>query len=373
VREEVFILTTEPIESLGGMERFLNYVAAGFRERGLEVRVFHAQNSCPDRWKRSDPRNKVQSLLASALHGLFIGRAAKKALHPGVRLVLSNSTVGWYPLGDDVTAAQFFHGTYRGQAEAIRPFIRYLGYLRLKWWDAMVLEKLSGRNKLRLCCSEPIQAEIRRFFGYDAHVMWYPIDLNHFRQLDMVACRRQLGLEAASVGLFVGSAHPMKGFPVVEHLARKFPEILLLVAIRGEVPQQVRTLSNVRVFQNATYDLLPILYNAADFSLCPSRYDPFPFVVAEALACGTPVIASPHGASLTFYKDDPLKPLLTESTDDIEGFERAARQVITDPLRWREIIQAWVRPRLEDMMAPENWWRRFSVAVKFEAPQLAHS
>src|ERR1051326_1499352 len=153
--------------------------------------------------------------------------------------------------------------------------------------------------------------------------MWYPIDLNHFRRLAPLACRRKLGLQAASVGLFVGSSHPMKGFQVVEHLARKFPETILLLAIRGEVPEHVRTLSNVRVFQNATYDLLPVLYNAADFSVCPSRYDPFPFVVAEALACGTPVIASPHGSSLTFYTDEVLKPLLTESTDDLEGFEHA--------------------------------------------------
>ena len=32
---EVFILTTGPIERLGGMERFLQYVSAGFEERGL--------------------------------------------------------------------------------------------------------------------------------------------------------------------------------------------------------------------------------------------------------------------------------------------------------------------------------------------------
>jgi glycosyltransferase involved in cell wall biosynthesis len=119
------------------------------------------------------------------------------------------------------------------------------------------------------------------------------------------------------------------------------------------------------VFQNAAYDLLPILYSAADFSLCPSRYDPFPFVVAEALACGTPVIASPHGASLTFYTDGVLKPLLTASTEDLEGFERAVEKVVADPESWRRTIQANVRPHLEEMMAPENWWKRFEEVVAF--------
>jgi glycosyltransferase involved in cell wall biosynthesis len=366
VQDEVFILTTGPIERLGGMERFLQYVATGFKDRGYGVRVFHAENTSPEQWRRPNSDHKLEWLLASGLHGYYIGRAAKKALHPGVRLVLSNSTVGWYPLGSGVKHAQFFHGTYRGQAEAIRPFIKYRGYLRLKWWDAMLLERLSGKNRIALCCSESIRDEIRRYFGYNAEVMWYPIDLHHFRRLDTKDCRRQLGIETESVGLYVGSSHPMKGFEVVQHIARQHPDMTMLMAVRGPLPDDVRSLPNVRIFQDANYDLLPLLYNAADFSLCPSRYDPFPFVVSEALACGTPVIASPHGASLTYYRDPALKPLLTASTDDLDGFDDAVRQVRSEPQKWRDLIQLRVRPHLEEMMAPENWWRRFQHVVGIE-------
>jgi glycosyltransferase involved in cell wall biosynthesis len=361
--DEIFILTTVPIERLGGMERFLQYVASGFQERGYGVRVFHPENTAPERWRHPNSQNKIEWLLAGSLHGYYIGRAAKEALHPGVRLVLSNSTVGWYPLGKGVKHAQFFHGTYRGQAEAIRPYIKYQGYLKLKWWDGMVLERYSGKSNIALCCSESIRDEIRRYFGYDAQVMWYPIDLDHFRQLDTEVCRQQLGIESKAVGLFVGSAHPMKGFGAVEHIARKFPELTMLVAVRGPLPEGVQALPNIRVFQNATYDVLPFLYNAADFSMCPSRYDPFPFVVSEALASGTPVIASPHGASLTYYDDDALKPLLTTSTDDLAGFERAVREVLSDPRKWSDLIQTRVRPCLEEMMAPDNWWKRFLETV----------
>jgi glycosyltransferase involved in cell wall biosynthesis len=361
--QEIFILTNGPIERLGGMERFLQYVAGGFQERGYQVRVFHAENTCPERWQHFSVGNKLQSLVTSWLHGYYIGEAAKKALHPGVRLVLSNSTVGWYPLGKGVRHAHFFHGTYRGQAEVIRPFVTYLGYLRLKWWDSMLLERFSGRNRIALCCSEQIRDEIHRYFGYGAQVMWLPIDINHFRPLDKHDCRRQLGIASEAVGLYVGSAHPMKGFGAVVHVAKKFPQMTMLVAMRGTVPDEIERLPNVRVFHDASYDLLPLLYNAADFSMCPSRYDPFPFVVAEALASGTPVIASPHGASLTFYKEADLQALLVSSTDDLEGFEHAVQRVLSDPRGWRELIEARVRPRLEDMMAPDNWWRRFQRVV----------
>jgi glycosyltransferase involved in cell wall biosynthesis len=368
VRNEIFILTTGPIEELGGMERFLQYLATGFQERGYGVRVFHAENSCPERWQRPNPANKLEWLLAGTLHGYYIGKAAKEALHPGVRLVLSNSTVGWYPLGKGVKHAHFFHGTYRGQAEAIRPFISYPGYLRLKWWDAMLLERLSGKDTIALCCSEPIRVEIRRYFGYYAQVMWLPLDLKHFRRLDQEVCRDQLGLKRGPIALFAGSTCPMKGFQVVEHIARSFPELTMLIAVRGVFPEPIRNLPNVHVFHNANHNLMPVLYNAADFSLCPSRYDAFPFVVAEALACGTPVIASPHGSSLTFYVDTALRPLLTASTNDLEGFENAVRHVLSDPQRWRGVIKTKVRPHLEEMMSPENWWSRFLRVVQLEQP-----
>jgi glycosyltransferase involved in cell wall biosynthesis len=155
----------------------------------------------------------------------------------------------------------------------------------------------------------------------------------------------------------------MKGMVVVEHIAQKFPEMTMLMAVRGPIPESFRNLANVRLFHNADYDLLPVLYNSADFSLCPSYYDPFPFVVSEALASGTPVICSPHGASLTFYTDEALKPLLTTSTNDLQGFERAVRTVLADPAGWRNRIQTIVRPQLEERMAPENWWRRFEEIV----------
>jgi glycosyltransferase involved in cell wall biosynthesis len=356
---EIFILTPGPIERPGGMERFLQYLASGFQERGYVVRVFHVENTVPEQWRHPDHKNKIKRLLADVMCGIYIGRAARTALHPGVRLVLSNSTVGWYPLTRGVKRAHFFHGTYRGQAEAIRPFIRYVGFLKLKWWDAMIFERLSGKNKIALCCSEQIRGEIDQYFGYPATVMWYPIDLKHFRELDMSSCRRQLGLADGPLGLFVGSASPVKGLSVIEHIARRLPEMTMLVALRGPIPEMLRKLPNVRIYQNANYDLLPILYNAADFSLCPSRYDSFPFVVSEALACGTPVICSPHGASLTYYDNTALKQLLTASTDDLEGFEKAVRMVLSDSEGWRNLIRTILRPKLEERMAPENWWKRF--------------
>jgi hypothetical protein len=48
----------------------------------------------------------------------------------------------------------------------------------------------------------------------------------------------------------------------------------------------------------------------------------------------------------------------------MEGFTRAVRNVLSDPRGWRAIVERVVRPNLEEMMAPENWWNRFLEAVR---------
>ena len=77
--DEIFILTTGPIEGLGGMERFLQYVSSGFQERGYGVRVFHSENTGPERRRHSKPTSKLGLLLDAGLRGYYIGTAAERS------------------------------------------------------------------------------------------------------------------------------------------------------------------------------------------------------------------------------------------------------------------------------------------------------
>lgn len=221
---EVFILTPEPPDRPGGVERFVSIFMSLAQEHGYNVRVFHRENCAPARWKSPCPSNKVAWFLAGLLQGYYIGKAAQQGLHPAVQLVLSNSTIGWFPLGDKVKQVHFYHGTYRGQAEAIRPFITQRGYLKLKWWDSMVLERWSGKGKQVLCNSDQTREEVRKFFRIHGTTIWYPLDTKHFCPIDRAKCRQELGLaENRPVGLFVGSTQPQKGFTIISFPYSFFP------------------------------------------------------------------------------------------------------------------------------------------------------
>jgi glycosyltransferase involved in cell wall biosynthesis len=129
---------------------------------------------------------------------------------------------------------------------------------------------------------------------------------------------------------------------------------------RGAPPDGLQPSAQVTILQDVPDEQVPLLYNAADFSICPSRYEGFAYVVAEALACGTPVVAGPTGASQLLLREPPLDRLFIADPDNVEGFRAAVSAVLADPGRYRQIILEKVRPEIEARMSPASWWKRFA-------------
>lgn len=360
MNRRVFILTTEPPARPGGQEHFVRELTTGLESRGYSVEVFHRENALPP-WLNSGS-SRFKSKVAANLVGYFVGRRAQQRLGANVTAVISNSDVGYYPLKSLSPALKqihFFHGTYRGQAEAIRHFITPAGYLYLKWWSSMVLERFSGHGKLVLCNSDQTREEVARYFGLNGTTVWLQLDIAHFFPRDQTECRRKLGLPLdGPQGLFVGSTHPQKGFSVVTQVASALPQVNWIFALRGHRPRGLE-IPGLRLFRDASRDQLSVLYGAADFTLCPSRYEPFGYVVAEALACGRPVIASPGGASRLFLREAPLNRLLITNPDAVSDFIAAVREVLSDPQRYRLAVLERVHPELEKIIGSEHWWQRF--------------
>ena len=52
-----------------------------------------------------------------------------------------------------------------------------------------------------------------------------------------------------------------------------------------------------------SHDVLPLYYNAADVCAIPSYYESFGLVAIEAMACGTPVVATRVGGLISTIRD----------------------------------------------------------------------
>jgi glycosyltransferase involved in cell wall biosynthesis len=155
------------------------------------------------------------------------------------------------------------------------------------------------------------------------------IDAGLFRPYDRMAARHALGLpEAAQILVSVGTLAPRKGFHLVIEalpaLAERFPEIRFVIVggagAEGAMEEELRRLSErlgvagrvIFAGPQKRADLAA-WYSAADLSVLASAHEGCPNVVLEALACGTPVVATPVG-SIPEILSHPDAGLLAERT-----------------------------------------------------------
>ena len=144
------------------------------------------------------------------------------------------------------------------------------------------------------------------------------VNLDLFGPMDKQAVRKQLGFaEGESIALFVGRLAPIKGIDrllrAMTHL--KLPKPMRLVIIGGDdhhTPEmqnlehlclELGVQDAVEFLGRVEHEKLPPYYCAADVVVLPSHYETFGLVALEALASGTPVVATQVGAMETILRE----------------------------------------------------------------------
>jgi D-inositol-3-phosphate glycosyltransferase len=225
----------------------------------------------------------------------------------------------------------------------------------------------------RLVAATPLEkAQMVWLYGADPckiEVVPCGVDLSLFRPLSQERTRQQLGVcDRRYMVLFVGRIEPLKGidtlFRAMAIVAEDFPhwedEICVCIvggdasekpeAINAEM-ERLRTLreelgiSDLVTFLGAqAQDTLPSYYSAADMVVVPSHYESFGMVALEAMACGTPVIASKVGG-LSFTVQDGITGFHVPERDPEALAEKISLLLKDQDLRSRLSVQAtqWVQ------------------------------
>jgi D-inositol-3-phosphate glycosyltransferase len=183
-------------------------------------------------------------------------------------------------------------------------------------------EKDLVQNCQRILAATKREKEhLLRYYGaHSERVCVVPcgVNLDLFRPIDKKIARRQLGFaDDESIVLYVGRLAPIKGIDrLLEALAllRRLKPIRLLIVggddHRTRESRDLRQLSKELGIQDAVtfvgrvdHERLPPYYCAADVFVLPSHYETFGLVALEALASGTPVVASRVGAMETILRE----------------------------------------------------------------------
>jgi glycosyltransferase involved in cell wall biosynthesis len=169
-----------------------------------------------------------------------------------------------------------------------------------------------------------------------------PISLARFHPLDVPDdFRARCGLDAGRRYLmFIGSEDPRKNFigllRAFAQVRRRMPEVVLLKVGRAHVDDQrdkARRLIDelgiggaVRFLEDIPDADLPLLYNAVDALVMPSFYEGFGYPPLEAMACGTPALAS----STTSLGEIVSDAALTVDPTDVDAIAAGLIRLLTD-------------------------------------------
>ncbi len=184
------------------------------------------------------------------------------------------------------------------------------GYRLSSWLERTAYEGATGI----IAVSDGMRQDILRAYPQldpaKVSVVHNGIDLEAFQSADRPDLVRELGInpDARSV-VFVGRITQQKGLPYLLKAARQLPADVQLVLCAGapDTPEIAQTVSDLvdelRKHRNnviwvdkhlSRQELIAVLCAATVFA-CPSIYEPLGIVNLEAMACGTPVVATATG------------------------------------------------------------------------------
>jgi D-inositol-3-phosphate glycosyltransferase len=181
------------------------------------------------------------------------------------------------------------------------------------------------------------------------------VDIGRFYPIQSDEAKEYIGVPPCGrMVLFVGRIEPLKGLDVLieaiglMHQKADFKEKPFCLVIIGGDSDETRihddNLEQARIKQLAeehglsnlvtflgkkSQDSLPYYYSAAEAVVVPSQYESFGMVALEAMACGTPVVASQIGG-LAYLVQDGVTGF-TVPVDDPHELAQKLESILLDP------------------------------------------
>lgn len=301
----------------GGMERYSMDLVDGMHALGLRPTVFAKQfDTGLEEYRRIDPQCiDVNWLPGKVRDHAFAWRLRGLQAQAGVFPLIACNRV-W---SADIAICG---GTHPGFLRAVGRRARASD----RWMIALERRHLANARVV-VAHSRLMEAELREFYAVPPdriRVLYPPVAGERFRAVDparRAELRRSLGLpEHRVVFAFPSSSHERKGFGLLRQYFES-TDLPVTLAVAGRpIPSGLKNV----VYLGFRKDMEHV-YQAADYTVLASLYEPFGLVGVESVLCGTPVLlASNMGCSEVI--SDAAK--LEFTANDLASFDAAAKRAL---------------------------------------------
>jgi glycosyltransferase involved in cell wall biosynthesis len=357
----VLLAEVSALRIIGGAERMLRGQAAGLRKLGCRVGL-----AVREPW--DDPR--PQAAIAGDLteHRYAVRRTSEAAYvlsslqgsiqafdracggaRPDVA-VIHQAMAGLGPILWRRSSAgawvyvclSLAHEEYRSRTDpASVSRVRYLANVAMRRWMERAVMRRCARV---IVLSEFMKNRVQTVHGISGHLIQVipgAVDIERFAPAgDPAGVRRQLGLPLdRTIFLTVRNLVPRMGLEqfvrAVAMVRDEMPGVLALIGGEGPLRADLERLiqhhgakDQVRLLGFIPENELPRYYQAADLVVMPTyELEGFGLVTVEALACGTPVLGTPVGATPEILRE--IDPALLTGGTQAEAIAGSLRAILT--------------------------------------------
>lgn len=343
----------------GGMERYAMDLVDGLNALGVRPTVFAKvfDEQLPQ-YGRVDPVRIDLGWLPGKLRDhAFAALLKRRPERARVTTLIACNRI----LDADIAVCGGTHpGFLRAMGRAPRFFDRRMIGLERRYLQAA---------RVVVAHSRLMEAELLEFFGLPREkirVIYPPVAADRFQPVDAesrAALRRALGMpEDRVVFAFPSSSHERKGFPLLRAFFER-TELPVTLAVAGRpVPTGLRNIAYLGFRKD-----IERVYQAADFAVLASPYEPFGLVGVESVLCGTPVLLA-RNIGCSEVIDAAAKEEF--AANDLDELDAAVRRAVERVRAGRGRLSA-SRSHLRFPVDPVDHVRALLATVQARPPSAA--
>lgn len=176
----------------------------------------------------------------------------------------------------------------------------------LNWNDSMVKVATRGEHVTAIAAvSNQMGRKLLKTGNKNVVVLPQQIDWERFDVPRSKEILNELNIYGDFIVGFVGRLSPEKNIPIILHCAKMLPNIAFVIVGDGPQRQPLEQMANglKNVYFVGPRSDVEKFYAAFDLLILPSSMEGMPLVILEAMAAGTPIIASDVGSILEVVFD----------------------------------------------------------------------